>query len=86
MRKVEHHLIHMGCLQRGSSEENEIVHKELKVLYNSTNKHLDSIASQILTTWIGVQDQISNFCDNSLDNPSQTITSTLFQSAHTEWT
>lgn len=86
MRHVEHDLIHMGCLQRRSSEKNEMVHKAFKVLYNSTNKFVDSIASQILTTCVEVQDQISNSYDISLGTPFQTITSTRFPSAHTEWT
>lgn len=29
-----------------------MVHKEFKMLYNSIKKHIDAIASQLLTSWV----------------------------------
>lgn len=52
MRHVHNHLIHLGCLRRGSSDENEVEHKELKCLYSGINKHIDSIAVQLLNPWV----------------------------------
>lgn len=51
MRHIGHHLLFLGCIRRGSSEENEIAYKEFKLLYKNTNNHVDTIASQLLTTW-----------------------------------
>lgn len=34
MRHVDDHLTHLGCIRRGSSEENEMAHKEFKMLYS----------------------------------------------------
>lgn len=52
MRHADHHLIHLGCIRRCSSEQNEMVHKEVKIIYNITNKHIDDIASLLLMTWV----------------------------------
>lgn len=60
MRHVDTHLVHLGCIRRGSSEENEMVHKEFKALYNFTIKHIATIASQILTNWV--------HCDQKFDD------------------
>lgn len=47
MWHVHHHLVHLGCIQRGSFEENKIAQKQFKILYNGTNKDLDCIATQL---------------------------------------
>lgn len=52
MRYVHHHLGQLGCISRGSSEDKKILHKDFKILHNSTNKHLNCIAPQLLTSWI----------------------------------
>lgn len=51
-RHVHDHLIRLGCIRRGLSEENEMAHKELKCFFNCTNKHIDLISSQLLTSWV----------------------------------
>lgn len=50
MCHVHHHLVTLGCIRRGSSEENEMTQKQLKYLYNGTNKHMDFIAAQLLNS------------------------------------
>ena len=52
MRHVIDHIIHHGCIRRGSAEENEEAHNQFKELYNHTNKHVDSIAPQLLCSWV----------------------------------
>lgn len=44
---MENHLVHLGCIRHGSSEGNQMVHKEFKCVYSLTNKHLDSTGSEI---------------------------------------
>lgn len=51
MRHVHSHLIHLGCLRRGSSEKNEMAHKDFKSLYNRTNRHIDELAPPLLRMW-----------------------------------
>lgn len=43
--------INIGYLLRGSSEENEMAHKELKAIYDCTSKHLDTLGQQLLPSW-----------------------------------
>lgn len=40
MRNFHHHLIYLGCLRRGPSEENEIAHKDFNFIYNGTKNTL----------------------------------------------
>lgn len=54
MPDIHRHLVHLSCISYSSSEENDMTHKEFKTLYNSTNKHLDAIDSQLLTSWIEI--------------------------------
>lgn len=48
MRKVDQTLTHFGCIRRGSSEENEMAHKQLKSLYILNNKHIHLLGPQLL--------------------------------------
>lgn len=64
MRHVNHHLIHLGCIRHGSSEQNEMAHKQYKILYNTTQKHLESIAPQLLTTWVDQSVPLGNITDS----------------------
>lgn len=48
MRLVSHRLVLLGCLRRGSSEVNEMTQKAFKNVYTRTNKHLNSIAPQVI--------------------------------------
>lgn len=54
MRHVHHHLVHIGCIRRGSSEENEMAHKQFKSVYKGTNKHMDFISAQLLTSSVRI--------------------------------
>lgn len=53
MRHFKNHLINLGCLRRGSSEENEMRHKDFKAIVENTNHHLDSLSTQLLNIWVG---------------------------------
>lgn len=59
MKCVSGHLIFLGCLRRGSSEENGSVHKAFKEVYPHTNNQVEAIAPQLLLWTI-----------NSFDNDS----------------
>lgn len=52
MRQVYLHIIPLGCLRRGLYEENEMSHKAFKAVYKFTNKTLDSLGPQLLTSWL----------------------------------
>lgn len=52
MSHLENHLFQLGCIRRGSSEENEMAHNEFKSQYPTTNKHMDAIATQLLPSWV----------------------------------
>lgn len=68
MLHVHHHLVHLCFICRVSSEENEMVHKEFIILYNATNKHVNSTCQHIVTSWI----------DLSLDQPRPFLPSQPF--------
>lgn len=51
MRHVIDHVTSMGCIRRGSSEENEMIHKEFKCLFTATNKRLEYMGPQLLNHW-----------------------------------
>lgn len=48
---IDLHLILLGCLRRGSSEEIEMAHKEFKSVYQNTNKRLYSLVQKLLCSW-----------------------------------
>lgn len=60
MRHVDSHLLQHVCLRRGSSEDNEMAHKEFKSLYTATNQHLDEIGPQLLQAWTDPSIQLVN--------------------------
>lgn len=70
MRHVDHHLVHLGCICNGSSGENEMSHKQFKVLYKSTNKHIDAIEPQLFTAWVPESVLLDH--NSSSDNDSDT--------------
>lgn len=47
MRHVGSHLICLGCIHRGSSEDNEMADKECKVLFHTTKKHIEYIGQHL---------------------------------------
>lgn len=65
MRHVHNHLFHLRFIRRGSSEENEIAHKQFKIMYNVTKKQPDSIATQLLTSRVRHPLPPPPFLDNS---------------------
>lgn len=82
MHHVDHHLLSMGYLRHDSWEENEMLHKELKYLYNNTNKHVNSIVPQLLTIFVqkspAPDETVNVHCDtgSSVDD-NGTITTTI---------
>lgn len=85
MRNVYHHLFQLGRIRRGSLEENKMVHKYFKALFNSANKPLDIFTSQILTTMVIFDKKMSDFFNTSATsgfNPTSLSTSA---STHCSW-
>lgn len=62
MRHVYCNLLNLGCKHRGSSKENEMHRKQFKPPYNNTNEHLNSIAPQLIITWIRNHHETQEFC------------------------
>lgn len=52
MGHIYDHIISMGYLRRGCTEENEQDHKNFKQLYNNASKHIDCIAPNLLARWV----------------------------------
>lgn len=48
MRHLADHIKNVGFLRRGSTEENERLHKTCKTGYLSTNRHIDSMPPQLI--------------------------------------
>ena len=49
MRHISDHYLDYGCFRKGSTDDNETLHKETKKAYRSTNKQLSKIAPQLLS-------------------------------------
>lgn len=60
MSHIDNHLIHLRWIRRVSSDENEMLHEKFKYLYNTNNKHIESIDPQLLKTWV---DKTFHVCD-----------------------
>lgn len=71
MRHVDRHLVLLGCLRRGSSEENEMAHKQFKTVYSQTNKRPDTLGQQLLKCWI---DTSQHFKQPVIDDHTDTQT------------
>lgn len=83
MRHVHHHLVHLECLRRGSSEVNQMAHKEFKYLYNGRNKHTDSIVVHLLSSWVlypHSDPPVLTDRSTSATKPSETLSS-IFKSS-----
>lgn len=52
MRHVKDHVLDLGCLSRGSSEEKEELHKHFKSRVQNTNRNIDLMASQLLNVLV----------------------------------
>lgn len=52
MRYVVYHIVNFGCFLRGCPEENESDDKHFKQLVQLTNRHIDTMASKLLTNWV----------------------------------
>lgn len=48
MRDEVDHLMYLGCIRRGSVEENKMAHEDFNLLQSFTNKRKDYIAQQLL--------------------------------------
>lgn len=73
---VTDYILHHGCIRRGNSEDNEGEHKQFKSLFNNTKRHIHSIASQLLTSWVHSYDQTTNTDDcNALSDLYDSIDS-----------
>lgn len=70
MRHVKLYKMKHGCFMRGNCKENEAEHKTFKTLIQNTNRHIDSISSQLLTVWTETNSTHPIFQDseNSSDN------------------
>lgn len=81
MRHVVNHIMSLGGLHRGSSEENEMKHKEFKQLYTATNKHIDSIAPQQVVSWCNddIHSDMDVECKDSDGTISQSASTTHSQ-------
>lgn len=76
MYHVSDHSLSIGCILRGSLEENEVKYKLYKSGYNSTNKHIDTIAVQLLRSTIDRSGgNVASF-DESSDDDNDFIVST----------
>lgn len=70
MRHVERHLVLLGCLRRGCSEENVIEGKAFKAVYCLTNKLIHSLGQQLFTSWTDCSLRSSGvIVDNDHDLP-----------------
>lgn len=68
MRHVKDHLLHHGCIRRGSTEENEYENKKFKRGFNFTNKHLDTIAPQLLRAHVHCDDVLASDEESESEN------------------
>lgn len=57
MRHVKDHIIDFGCLRKGSTDENEALHKTTKKAYASTNRHVLELAPQLLAARAAIECQ-----------------------------
>lgn len=71
MRHVYDHIVQLCCLRRRPSEENEMLHKKFKALYNTTTKHIDTLAPQLLRLEFPNFEAPDEQCD---ENTVETIT------------
>lgn len=84
MRHVRDHIIMLGCINRGSAEDNEIMHKVFKNGYSDKNKHIENIAPQLLQLalhpWVQVQQphQHESYNENNKSFPCLLVTQALF--------
>lgn len=78
MRHVKHHIVHLGCLRRCSSEENEESYKQFKSIVENTNRHMHYLASQLLNVWVGRSQSFTDpdidISDPNYDDPDTSIT------------
>lgn len=51
IHNVDHHFINLGCMHRDSYKETAMHQKQYKILYNTTNKHLDDTGPRLLASW-----------------------------------
>lgn len=57
MRHTSDHFFDYGCIRKGSTDQNETLHKYTKKAYRSTNKHLTSIAPQLLKSRVVIEQE-----------------------------
>lgn len=56
-RHVRDHVVHLGCVRHSLWEENEMTHKQFKCFYNTINRHIESLAPRLLTSWVDRYDR-----------------------------
>lgn len=63
MRHVDNDLIFLGCLRRGSSDENQMDQKYFNCLYDGKKKHIDELGQQLLSSWIDLSFVLSHYSE-----------------------
>lgn len=89
MRHVFNHIVAFGCVRRGSSEENEQLHKQYKQLYYTTNKHTETLAPQLLRPHmhsIDPPDLQSDQTSNQLSEADSALLSEMSAADSNLWT